>query len=65
MRDNPEICDDIEGQVRANADKLMPSRKQPARAAGRAAAVTEEKAAPAVKAPAAGSESELDIMVED
>ena len=68
LKDNPEVCDDIEGQVRANADKLIPTRKvgrAAAAAPAKGPAVTEEKAAPAVKAPAAGSESELDIMVED
>ena len=68
LKDNPEIANDIEGQIRANADKLYASR----RPAGKgAAAKTEEpaKAAdakePVVKAPARSSESELDIMVED
>ena len=68
LRDNPEIANDIEGQVRANADKLYATR----RPGGKAAAPAEgEPAAPAtakepvVKAPARSSESELDIMVED
>ena len=66
LKDNPEIANDIEGQIRANADKLYATR----RPAGRAAAV--EKPAdpaaakePVVKAPTRSSESELDIMVED
>ena len=68
LRDNPEIANDIEGQVRANADKLYATR----RPGGKAAAPAEgEPAAPAtakepvVKAPARSSESELDIMVEE
>ena len=66
LKDNPEIANDIEGQIRANADKLYATR----RPAGRAAAVEKpaEPAAakePVVKAPTRSSESELDIMVED
>ena len=68
LKDNPEIANDIEGQIRANADKLYATR----RPAGRAAAAAAEKPAdpaaakePVVKAPARSSESELDIMVED
>ena len=70
LKDNPEIANDIEGQIRANADKLYASRRSSGRAA--AADKAEEAAAPAegtkepvVKAPARSSESELDIMVED
>ena len=70
LRDNPELANDIEGQIRANADKLYASRRSSGRAA--AADKAEEAAAPAegtkepvVKAPARSSESELDIMVED
>jgi DNA gyrase/topoisomerase IV subunit A len=61
----------IEGQIRANADKLYATR----RPAGKAAAAAAEKEEggetasaskePVVKAPARSSESELDIMVED
>ncbi len=69
LRDNPEIMADIEGQIRANADKLLPTRKGARTTAAAAPAVSAvtpaESAAPAVKAPAATSESELDIMVED
>ena len=68
LKDNPEIANDIEGQIRANADKLYATR----RPAGRAAAAAVEKPAdpaaakePVVKAPTRSSESELDIMVED
>ena len=69
LRDNPEIANDIEGQVRANADKLYATRRPGGRAA--AAPAEGEPAAPAtakepvVKAPARSSESELDIMVEE
>ncbi len=69
LRDNPDVSADIEGQIRANADKLLPQRKgaRPAAAPSDSPAVTaaETDAAPTVKAPAATSESELDIMVED
>ena len=71
LKDNPEIANDIEGQIRANADKLYSTR----RPAGKAAAAAAEKEEggetasaskePVVKAPARSSESELDIMVED
>ena len=68
LKDNPEIANDIEGQIRANADKLYATR----RPAGRAVAAAAEKPAdpaaakePVVKAPTRSSESELDIMVED
>ena len=71
LKDNPEIANDIEGQIRANADKLYATR----RPVGKAAAAAAEKEEggetdsaskePVVKAPARSSESELDIMVED
>ena len=68
LKDNPEIANDIEGQIRANADKLYASR----RPAGKGAAAKAEEPAkaadakePVVKAPTRSSESELDIMVED
>ncbi len=68
LKDNPEIANDIEGQIRANADKLLPTRKAGRGAAAKAdnTAVTEEKnAAPAAKASASDNESDLDIMVEE
>jgi recombination protein RecA len=58
---------DIEGQIRANADKLYATRRPAPRAAAEAdntAAPTAAKE-PVVKAPTRSSESELDIMVED
>ena len=70
LKDNPEIANDIEGQIRANADKLYATRRPvskpapaaaPAEKAGEAAPAKE----PVVKAPTRSSESELDIMVED
>lgn len=71
LKDNPEIANDIEGQIRANADKLYATRR-PAGKAAVAAAEKEEggdtasaSREPVVKAPARSSESELDIMVED
>ena len=39
LKDNPEIANDIEGQIRANADKLYATR----RPAGKAAAAAAEK----------------------
>ena len=70
LKENPEIMADIEGQIRANADKLLPQRKgaKPTPAAAPvspAVQPADKDAEPAVKAPAATSESELDIMVED
>ena len=70
LKENDEIRADIEGQIRANADKLLPQRKgakTTAAAAPDSPAVTpaDANAEPAVKAPAKTSESELDIMVED
>ncbi len=66
LRENPEIALDIEGQIRANAEKLNPMKK-PARGAAKPAVtpVAAEKKEPAVKAPARKGESELDIMVEE
>ena len=70
LKDNPEIANDIEGQIRANADKLYATRRPVGKAA--AAADKEEggetasaSKQPVVKAPARSSESELDIMVEE
>ena len=68
LTENPEVARDIEGQVRANADKLY-KRRTPAKPLVTAAAPAEEAkpaeeaaAAPAAKLP---DESDLDIMVED
>ena len=73
--DNPEIANDIESQIRANADKLYSTGRRGALAKGSAAVAAQEAkpaavkddkdAGPVVKAPAPSSESELDIMVED
>ena len=70
LKDNPEIANDIEGQIRANADKLYATRRpvsKPAPAAAPAEKAGEAAPAkdPVVKAPTRSSESELDIMVED
>ena len=69
LKDNPEIANDIEGQIRANADKLYATRRPggPRAAAAAPAAEDAPRAArePVVKAPSPSSESELDIMVED
>ena len=74
LADNPEIANDIESQIRANADKLYSTGRRGAMAKGSAAVAAQEAAAakpakapagPVVKAPAPSSESELDIMVED
>ena len=65
LLENPEIACDIEGQVRANADKLY-TRRAPGKplvsAAPAEAVKAAEQAAPAAKLP---DESDLDIMVED
>jgi recombination protein RecA len=65
LKDNPEIANDIEGQIRANADKLYATR----RPAGKAAAAAAEKEEggetasaskePVVKAPARSRAMEL------
>ena len=67
LRDNPELANDIEGQIRANADKLYATRRTAKAAAAAPAAETEAAPAkePVVKAPTRSSESELDIMVEE
>ena len=69
LKDNPEIANDIEGQIRANADKLYASRRPAGKNASSKAEEPAEAAKdakePVVKAPARSSESELDIMVED
>src|SRR5699024_839734 len=71
LTDNPEIANDIEGQIRANADKLYSTGRRGAMAKGSAAVAAQEAApkaaaeGPVVKAPAPSSESQLDIMVED
>ena len=67
LKDNPEIANDIEGQIRANADKLYATRRPAGRAVAAAEKPTDPAAAkePVVKAPTRSSESELDIMVED
>ena len=69
LRDNPELANDIEGQIRANADKLYATRRTAKAAAAAPDAGSKAESAPAkepvVKAPARSSESELDIMVEE
>ena len=67
LKDNPEIANDIEGQIRANADKLYATRRPSGRAVAAVEKPTDPAAAkePVVKAPTRSSESELDIMVED
>ena len=70
LKDNPEIANDIEGQIRANADKLYATRRPAGKNAAAPEAESSKDAAkdakePVVKAPARSSESELDIMVED
>ena len=69
LRDNPELANDIEGQIRANADKLYATRRTAKAAAAAPDTGSKAESAPAkepvVKAPARSSESELDIMVEE
>lgn len=68
LKEHPELMDEIEAQVRANADKLTAKGKkgkgkaaEPAPAP--AAPAAEEK--PAARPAARASEADLDIMVED
>ena len=67
LKDNPEIANDIEGQIRANADKLYAGRRPAGKAAAEDKADESGKDAkePVVKAPTRSSESELDIMVDE
>ena len=67
LKDNPELANDIEGQIRANAEKLYATRRPAGKAAAaeKAAEPAAEAREPVVKAPTHSSESELDIMVED
>ena len=62
-------ANDIEGQIRANADKLYATRRTAKAAAAAPDAGSKAESAPAkepvVKAPVRSSESELDIMVEE
>lgn len=61
LRDNPELARDIEGQIRANADKLTPLPKK----GGKGGVSKAGKTEPEVREPEPASESDLDIMVED
>ena len=70
LKEHPELMDEIEAQVRANADKLTAKGKkgkgkaaEPTAAPAPAAPAAEEK--PAARPAARTSEADLDIMVED
>ena len=70
LKEHPELMDEIEAQVRANADKLTAKGKkgkgkaaEPAAAPAPAAPAAEEKTA--ARPAARTSEADLDIMVED
>lgn len=67
LKEHPDLMDEIEAQVRANADKLTAKgKKGKGKAAEPAAApapAVEEK--PAARPAARASEADLDIMVED
>ena len=52
LKDNPEIANDIEGQIRANADKLYASR----RPAGKGAAAKAEEPAKGCRCQGAGGQ---------
>ena len=69
LKEHPELMDEIEAQVRANADRLGGKAgkvKKGAPAPAPAAPAKEEAPAPAARASrAAASEADLDIMVED
>ena len=62
LKEHPELMEEIEAQVRANADKLLAAGKKPIK--GGVAPVAAPAPAPAAKA-AKASEDDLDIMVED
>lgn len=70
LKEHPDLMDEIEAQVRANADKLTAKGKKGkgkaaelAAAPAPAAPAAEEK--PAARPAARTSEADLDIMVED
>ena len=67
LKEHPDLMDEIEAQVRANADKLTAKGKKgkgkTAEPAAAPAPAAEEK--PAARPAARASEADLDIMVED
>lgn len=67
LKEHPDLMDEIEAQVRANADKLTAKGKKgkgkAAESAAAPAPAAEEK--PAARPAARASEADLDIMVED
>ena len=68
LRDNPELAQQLEADIRANADKLTPSRpvRPSARAAAPAhAAPAHAAAAPAPAAAAARAAKAVDVTAED
>ena len=64
LKDNPDICAEIEQQVRDNADRLIAAgKKGTVKPVEKVAAPAAAPAAPAEKTT--GSEDDLDIMVDD
>lgn len=63
LKENPQVMEEIEAQVRANADKLTAGKKGAAAKAAPAPAAA--PTAPAKAAAKAASEADLDILVED
>ena len=69
LKEHPEVSDEIERQVRDNADRLMAAGKKGAVKPLSPAEVVKPVAAPTTEAPVApkttGSEVDLDIMVDE
>ena len=64
LRDNPEICDRIEGEIRQNAFKLLsPQGQTAARAEGRAPQAPVSH--PAQPAPPAPAPRGIDVSADD
>ena len=65
LKDHPEIMEEIESKVRADAGRLTMGKKGAKAAPAAAPAEAKEPTAPAAKAAPAASEADLDILVED
>ncbi|MCI6520456.1 DNA recombination/repair protein RecA, partial [bacterium] len=66
LKEHPELADEIEQQVRANADRLLAAGKKGAVKPVEKPAVTPVAPAPAAEVPqTTGSEMDLDIMVDE
>lgn len=65
LKEHPDLMDEIEAQVRANADKLTAKGKKGKAAEPAAAPAPAAEEKPAARPAARASEADLDIMVED